>query len=115
MIYLVSNGHDKIKIGWSERAKIDGEYPRLKEYISYNPDTQIIDIVEHGTKEDEKVLKELTAQFYVPAKGQREWRYDNEQVREIWDKYKNVIETRYNAWLQEQIALLQREQEEKEE
>ena len=35
MIYLVSNGHDKVKIGWSERAKIDDEYPRLKEYISY--------------------------------------------------------------------------------
>lgn len=115
MIYLVSNGHDKVKIGWSERAKIDDEYPRLKEYISYNPDTEIIDIVEHGTKEDEKVLKELTARFYVPTKGQREWRYDNDQVREIWNTYKEVIETRWKSWVQDQIAKFQEEQGEKEE
>lgn len=77
MIYLILSGN-YIKIGYSSDFK-----KRLLQYITCNPNFEILDTYEEGEKKDESNLHIILKEFSY--KG--EWMYYNDDIIKTWNNY----------------------------
>ena len=86
MIYLISNGNDKIKIGYCADM-FRWKSQRIPKYITHNPDTIFLDTNESATKQDEYEIHRILKPYKI--KPNAEWYYNSDKVHQVWNDFKN--------------------------
>lgn len=83
MLYFIESGIFA-KIGYSNNA--DTFKKRIETYRTHNPAFKLIDTVEYGTLEDERMIRKQYSKYLVD--GNREWSYAKKLLKDIWVKYR---------------------------
>lgn len=101
MIYFISNGNDKVKIGYSgtDRTFLN----RMYCYNTHNPDTVLLDTNHFCNIDDEHNIKMELKPYKI---GRSEWYYNIPEVHEIWERYKRLAENRVKDQLEMGTALI---------
>lgn len=99
MIYFISNGNDKVKIGYSGTDRTFEN--RIRTYKTHNPDTILLDTNVFCNIDDENNIKCELKPFKI---GRSEWYYNIPEIHEIWDRYKKLAETRIKEQLKNNIV-----------
>lgn len=97
MIYLIKSSN-YLKVGYSDKFE-----QRLESYRTSNPDFQVIDTFEQGTRQDEANLHKLMENHLHYG----EWFKYSIDVLEIWKNYiKTKVQMLYPSIIPEEVSII---------